>query len=210
MMLMLVNLIAHRSDFHSTFFQLFFLDSTPSIVNVPDLLPQSTSDKDLAPSDDGNAAAWVDSDDERIVVSLTSSPRLRKLRTAESEDLVNGKEYSKRLRRQFERLHPVPGWANPSTAREVVSEKRRKLSTASGSSEANASADEISVGTDHLSTQPLAKLLQNTNRLTQPKSTSSTTRKQLRPEVIDIRRTKDVGTAQPVSRLLSLISSYPC
>ena len=210
MMLMLVNRIAHRSGFRSTFFQLFFLDSTPSIVNVPDLLPQSTSDQDLAPSDDGNAAAWVDSDDERIVVSLTSSPRLRKLRTAESEDLVNGKEYSKRLRRQFERLHPIPGWANPSAAREVVSKKRRKLSTASGSSEANASADEISIGTDDLSTQPLAKLLQNANRLTQPTSTSSTKRKQLRPEIIDIHRTKDVGTAQPVSQLLSLISYYSC
>ena len=66
--------------------------------------------------------------------------------------------------------------------------------------------EEISVGMDDLSTQPLAKLLQNTNRLTQPTSTSSTTRKQLRPEVIDIHRTKDVGTAQPVSQLLSLIS----
>ena len=205
-MLMLVNRIAHRSGFRSTFFQLFFLDSTPSTVNVPDLLPQSTSGQDLATSEDGNAAAWVDSDDERIVVSLTSSPRLRKLRTAESEDLVNGREYSKRLRRQFERLHPVPRWAKPSAARDVVSKKRRKLSTASGSSETTASMEEISVGTDDLSTQPLAKLLQNTNRLTQPTSTSSTTRKQLRPEVIDIHRTKDVGTAQPVSQLLSLIS----
>ena len=175
-------------------------------MNIPDLLDQSTSDQDLAASEDGSAAAWDDSDDERIVVSLTSSPRLRKLRTAESEDLVNGKEYSKRLRRQFERLYPVPGWANPSAAREVVSNKRRKLSTASGSSEANASADEISAGTDDLSAQPLAKLLQNTNRLTQPTSTSSNTRKQLRPEVIDIHRTKDVGTAQPVSQLLSPIS----
>lgn len=210
MMLMLVTRIPHQSGFCSTFFQLFFLDSTPSIVNALDLLPQSTSDQDLAASEDGNAAAWVDSDDERTVVSLTSSPRLRKLRTAESEDLVNGKEYSRRLRRQFERLHPVPGWAYPSVAREVVSKKRRKLSTASGSSEAKASAGEISVGTDDLSTQPLAKLLQNINILTRPTSTGSTTRKQLRPEVIDIHRIKDVGTAQPVSQRLSLNSCSSC
>ena len=179
-------------------------------MNVPDLLTQTISDQDPAPSDDGNAAAWIDSDDERILVSLTSSPRLRKLRIAESEDLVNGKEYSKRLRRQFERLHPVPRWATRSAAREVVSKKRRKLSAASRCSEGNISADEVSVGTDDLSTQPLAKLLQNTNRLNQPTSTSSNTRKQLRPEVIDIHRTKDVGTAQPVSQLLSLISYSFC
>ena len=179
-------------------------------MNVLDLLPQSTSDQNLVAPETGNAAAWVDSDDERIVVSLMSSPRLRKLRTAESEDLVNGKEYSKRLRRQFERLHPVPGWANPSAAREVVSKKRRKLSTASESFEANASADEISVETDDLSTQPLAKLFQNINILTQPTSTGSTTRKQLRPQVIDIHRIKDVGTAQPVSQLLSPSSCSSC
>ena len=179
-------------------------------MNVPDLLPQSISDKDPALSDDGNAAAWVDSDDERIVISLTSSPRMRKLRTVESEDLVNGKEYSKRLRRQFKRLHQVPDWANPTAARGVVSKKQRKLSAASGSSEANVSAEEISLESDDLSTQPLAKLLQNTSRFIQPTSTSSTTRKVLRPEIIDIHRTKDVGIAQTVSLLSSLPPYYSC
>ena len=176
------------------------------MVNVPDLLPHSNSDQNLAASDDGNDPAWVDSDDERIVVSLTSNPRMRKLRTAEWEDLVNGSEYSKRLRRQFERLHPAPGWANSSAARTVVSKKPRKLSMVSENSEANASADEISVGSDDLSTQPLTKLLQNTTRLTQLTFTSSDTRKKLRPEVINIHRTKDVGTAQLVSQVLSFLS----
>jgi U3 small nucleolar RNA-associated protein 18 len=46
------------------------------------------------------APVWEDSDDERILVSLASNPRLRKLRLMESEDLVNGKEYTERLRRQ--------------------------------------------------------------------------------------------------------------
>ena len=119
--------------------------------------------------------------------------------------MVNGKEYSKRLRRQFKRLYPMPDWANSSAARKVAPRKRRKLSTASESSEANASADEISVRMDDLSRPPLAKLLQNTGRLTQFTSTASTSRKKLRPEVIDIQRTKDVGTAQPVSQGSSLI-----
>jgi len=47
-----------------------------------------------------NAPVWEDSDDERMMVSLASNPRLRKLRITESEDLVNGKEYMERLRRQ--------------------------------------------------------------------------------------------------------------
>lgn len=181
-------------------------------MNVPGLLPQSKSNQETTFSDEGSAAAWVDSDDERVVVSLVSNPRLRKLRISESEDLVNGKEYSKRLRRQFERLYPVPDWANSSAAKTNASKKRRKSSTASESSEANASVDDMSVGSDDLSTQPLAKLLQNTDSLTQLISTGSDVSRKLRPEVIDIHRTKDVGPAQPVGLLssslfLSLLTS---
>ena len=172
-------------------------------MNIPDLLPQSKSKQKTTLSDDGNAAAWVDSDDERIVVSLASNPRLRKLRFTQSEDLVNGREYSKRLRCQFERLYPVPDWTNPSSAKRVATKKRRKASSASESSEANASADDMSVGSDDLSTRPLAKLLQSTHSLTQLTSTGSEIRKKLRAEVIDIHRTKDVGTAQPVRLLTS-------
>ena len=61
----------------------------------------------------------------------------------------------------------------------------------------------MSVGSYDLSTQPLAELLQNTCSLTQLVSTSSDVRKKRRPEVIDIHRTKDVSTAQPVSLLSS-------
>lgn len=184
--------------------QLFFLDSDPSGANIPDLLTDSKTGQETSLSDNGNVAAWVDSDDERVIVSLASNPRLRKLRTTESEDLINGKEYSKRLRRQFERLYPVPDWANPSAAKKVASQKRRKLSSGSESSEANTSADEIP---GDLSVQPLAKLLQNTDSLVQLGSTSTDVRKKLRSEVIDIHRTKDVGTAQPVKLLFTLVSS---
>ncbi|KAL2039668.1 hypothetical protein N7G274_007527 [Stereocaulon virgatum] len=182
---------------------LFFLDSKPSAMNIPDLLPTATSDEAGAQSDGGDPPAWVDSDDERIVVSLASNPRLRKLRTSETEDLVNGKEYTKRLRRQFEQLCPVPEWANPSAAKKRAHRKRRKFLNSSDSSDVNLSADEISIDSDDLSTQPLAKLLQNATSLTQPAPTASTSRRKLRPEVIDIHRLKDVGTAQ-LSSIASL------
>ncbi|KAK3174894.1 hypothetical protein OEA41_002140 [Lepraria neglecta] len=178
---------------------LFFIDSRPSVVDVPDLFLAHNSDENEAQSDHGDPPAWIDSDDERIVVSLASNPRLRKLRIAETEDLVNGKEYTKRLRRQFERLYPVPEWANPSAATKQAPRKRRKTSNSSDSSDINVSGDEMSIDSDELSTQPLAKLLQNTTSLTQPTPAASASRKKLRPEVIDIHRTKDVGTAQPSS-----------
>jgi U3 small nucleolar RNA-associated protein 18 len=58
-------------------------------------------------------AAWYDSDDETVSVSLTGTSRLRKLRKTEEEESVNGKIYTHRLRQQFERIYPVPDWANP-------------------------------------------------------------------------------------------------
>ena len=202
---MFVNWYYQSDSLELNVVQLFFLDSTPSAANVPDFSLQSNLHHDKTSPDHDNDAAWVDSDDERNVISLASNLRLRKLRTTESEDLVNGKEYSKRLRCQFERLHPVPDWASASIAKKAVSRKRRKLSNASESSETNILTDDMSVGSDDLSTQPLVKLLQNTDSLTQLTSTSSATREKLRPEIIDICRTKDVGAAQPASLPLRLL-----
>jgi U3 small nucleolar RNA-associated protein 18 len=45
------------------------------------------------------------------MISLTSTDRLRKLRKSEEEDTVSGKVYTRRLRQQFERIYPIPEWA---------------------------------------------------------------------------------------------------
>ena len=162
------------------------------------MLAQNSDDEQEA-AHRGQAAAWVDSDDERIVVSLASNPRLRKLRLTESEDLVNGKVYIKRLRQQFERLYPVPDWANPSAARNPPPRKRRRASNHSNSSDEAASSDDMSVDSDDLSTQPLAKLLQSTTNFLRTSTPAAyPTSRKLRPEVIDIQRTKDVNDVQPV------------
>lgn len=161
-------------------------------------MPQSSLEQVDSPDVDDvggrDAAAWVDSDDDRILVSLASNPRLRKLRNTESEDLVNGREYTKRLRRQFERLCPVPGWAIPSAAVKPSHKRPRQLTNTSEGSSDDASADEMSIDSEDLLVQPLAKLLQNTTDLVK----TSSGRGRLRPEVIDMQRTKDVGLAQPV------------
>ena len=151
--------------------------------------------------DDNNEgkAAWRDSDDERIIVSLASNPRLRKLRVSEAEDRINGKEYTRRLRRQFEQLYPVPKWANTAPAKTQGHRKRRRNSISSGSSESMASGDDVSLDSEELSTPPLARLLKNAGNFTNSVLSNSSPRKKLQPEIIDVCRTKDVGSAQLVS-----------
>ena len=140
------------------------------------------------------ASAWVDSDDERIVVSLASNPRLRKLRHTEAEDVVSGREYIKRLQQQFERLYPCPGWANPQAGRV----KRRK-SKSTRSPKDDGSASDMSMDGDDQSAPTLKRLLQDNSSLLQNSRNTSTGRGKLRPETLDIQRSKDVGAAQPVN-----------
>lgn len=78
--------------------QLFFIDSGSTLIGkAPAPVSYLESAKKRAERD---PAAWEDSDDERMMISLASEMRLRKLRVTEEEDLVNGKEYIWRLRRQ--------------------------------------------------------------------------------------------------------------
>ncbi|KAA6412986.1 MAG: hypothetical protein FRX48_02729 [Lasallia pustulata] len=188
---------------------LFFLDSgPPGGAGSQDTVASRRSDHGDNTSSGNFPPAWVDSDDERLMISLASNPRLRKLRISEAEDVVNGKEYTTRLRRQFERLNPIPDWANLSATKRP--RKRRRISGGSDSSEENSSADEMAIDDDDLSVQPLAKLLQNADSLTQTTSNTLSGRKRLRPEVIDIQRTKDVGGIQPSAiTSLSFHPTYP-
>ncbi|KAK7056381.1 U3 snoRNP protein [Paramarasmius palmivorus] len=67
-------------------------------------------------------SAWADPSDP-TTVSL-SHKRLRKLRDAPHEEELQGREYESRLRRQFERINPVPEWA--SQARNKIKSKEKK------------------------------------------------------------------------------------
>ncbi|KAL8783749.1 MAG: hypothetical protein Q9213_004430 [Squamulea squamosa] len=173
---------------------LFVLDSGPSI-KLP--LPP-TSDLDPDASLDESEAVWHDSDDNRIVVSLQANLRLRKLRVHEDEDLINGKQYTKRLRRQFEYLHPVPLWAVQSRARKSPDDNRvEKIKPSAGSDSESPSEGERALDSDELSAPPLAKLLQQPGAFLSSEINTSNGKRKLRPEVIDIQRMKDVGIAQP-------------
>ena len=73
------------------------------------------------------APAWTDPDDASLEVSLASSTRLRKLRDAPEEDAINGREYERRLRRQFVKMNPTPEWATSAARR-----KRRRTDSGAG------------------------------------------------------------------------------
>jgi len=170
---------------------LFFFDAGAAGSALRDVATVPISE------DQQETPAWVDSDDERLTISLASHTRLRKLRHHEGEDMIDGKEYSRRLRQQYERLHPVPDWAQPMQHRR----KRRRLSRSSDMSGSDADADmsDASYSSDvenSISAQPLASLLQSTALLSQPQSASERAHRSLRPGTIDIQRLRDIGTTQ--------------
>lgn len=158
--------------------ELFFLDSGAG--QAPQAFP---SDHEHT-NEDTDQPAWIDSDDDRLIISLASNTRLRKLRDTEADDIIRGREYIQRLRRQYERLHPTPAWAD-------YARKRRKTTK---DNEREASDSEVSIeDTDSLSAvQPLASLLRSGGQLVEIKRHSSSKGRKLRSEVIDIQRTKDI------------------
>ena len=84
--------------------------------------------------------AWVDPDDTTLQVSLASHKRLRKLRDASSDDTVGGREYERRLRRQYQRINPTPDWA--SNARRKLHPSKSKQHRSSFSSPLDSDNDD--------------------------------------------------------------------
>ncbi|KAL1896153.1 U3 snoRNP protein [Sporothrix stenoceras] len=197
---------------------------------------------------DPNAPAWEDSDDERLVVSLAGRTQLRKLRRTEGEDMVNGTVYAARLRQQYLRLNPQPGWAveadnarlerlqlkgiKAKTKKEKKTKKARRksgtdddlsdevrhsdsdsnLDAASDTSSDSDSSDDDENSYELLgSALPLDALLKSTSAMAsasqmlfaQGGGGNQNRARRLRPEVIDIQKTRDIPTphAGPVGSL---------
>lgn len=151
-------------------------------------------------AEQGDAPAWEDSDDDRLVVSLAGTNRLRKLRMTEADDLVTGSEYSRRLRQQFLRLNPAPAWAKQTDGRPS---KRRRRSSAASRSSSDSDGDSDS----DVSAQPLEEFLRDVKQLA---GLGSSKKRKLRPEVIDIQRTRDISDKHKSSvECLSFHPEYP-
>jgi U3 small nucleolar RNA-associated protein 18 len=89
-------------------------------------------------------------------------------------------------------LNPVPDWA--IEAAQKGSRKKRRLSYDDLDAESDMDLDmEDEEGDDEISAEPLSKLLQGGGLVRR----TETKKRKLRPEVIDIQRTKDIGSTQP-------------
>lgn len=142
--------------------------------------------------------AWDDSDDDRIAVSLAGVNRLRKLRETEAEDVISGREYTRRLRQQYLRLNPMPAWAK----QEQRPSKRSKKQTDSDSS------DESGMDSDtDLHATPMNEFLRDINRLTGRDPDAA---RPLQPTTINIQRTRPIPDKHraPVESL-SFHPKYP-
>ena len=172
---------------------LFFLDAGTGDLPDDVMVDLQDEQEDRAQDERARKVLWHDSDDDRITVSLASNTRLRKLRDTEHDDMVSGLEYIRRLRRQYERLHPTPEWVK-------YARKKRKLSN--GHQNESDSDSDISLdGSSLTSVRPLADLLRSTASLTRQDATTSGSSRalKLRPEVIDIQRLKDIASSGPSS-----------
>ncbi|KAI0442514.1 Indigoidine synthase A like protein-domain-containing protein [Xylaria telfairii] len=151
-----------------------------------------------------DAPAWEDSDDERLTISLADATQLRKLRTSEADDLVNGTEYTLRLRQQYLRLNPLPEWAR--RAEEPPKKRRRRSSAASDSSVGSDEAGEGEAEDINADALPLDRLLRDSSAAN---GATSTRGKRLRPEVIDIQRSRDIPDAHKDVTSLAFHPKYP-
>ena len=172
---------------------LFFFDAGPAVPSAGSLATAQAEETE----DEDDKPAWDDSDDERLVVSLASVPQLRKLRDTEEDDMVNGKDYVRRLRRQYERLYPFPDWAAHASGKT----KRKRRHIEEDESDVG-SASDMDVDEDDLSTLPLAQLLKDADIMSRTSKTSSKRRK-LQAGTVEIVRLKDVAGAGPVSMIYS-------
>jgi U3 small nucleolar RNA-associated protein 18 len=167
--------------------ELFFFDSGARV-------PTSAITTSTTAQDEPEKPAWNDSDDERMVVSLASVPRLRKLRETEEEDVVSGKEYVRRLRKEYQRLHPAPKWALQAMSK---ADKKRRQAADDGDTSENSFSDMELDGDDNLSTRPLAKLLKDADILARA-SRGAVKRRKLQSGTVNIHRLKDVAKKGPV------------
>lgn len=118
---------------------LFFIDESAGSALHIDLDLSSHTDDDNDDTDTDNAA-WIDSDDDRVSVSLTASSRLKKLRRTEEDTLILGKSYVARLRSQFQKIYPRPAWIDQLEAKLHDSESDRDSDSDDSSHSPNANA----------------------------------------------------------------------
>ncbi|EEB05524.1 CGI-48 family protein [Schizosaccharomyces japonicus yFS275] len=163
------------------------IDSEDAATRDVDMLSNASEDEDF--EEEQEEAVWHDSDDERVEVSLLDNARLRKLRRYEDENMLNGVQYSARLRVQFERIYPKPKWALKKT-----------------DDDGENSDEEVSLSEASVLPSSLREILQSSVSYAAKKTSV------LQPGQIDIKRLKDANFQSPSHsgiRCMSLHPIYP-
>ncbi|OLL22632.1 putative U3 small nucleolar RNA-associated protein 18 [Neolecta irregularis DAH-3] len=166
--------------------QLFFVDSGKQDVRERSESFSSHSSV-IEERDHAWKPVWDDSDDDKLVVSLALNNRMRKLRKTEAEDKITGKEYSRRLRSQYERVYPVPEWATLKTKTTINDEEM--------SSEDN---------TLNLYAEPIKRLFRTSERYIKSGKSSM-----LPVGNLDITRMIDANKQAPSQAVVQTVSFHP-
>lgn len=156
---------------------LFFVDDGAN----PDSDNQISESEDSKDDDSDMSDVWMDSDDEKLTVSLTSASKLKKLRLTESESLISGREYERRLRARFLKMNPAPSWT---------------LSNGDEGSDSDVDGDDTVTPLDQL-------LAQKTSYI------SAVMRKMLPTSDIDITRLQDVNRQHPSKSAIQTLDFHP-
>lgn len=158
------------------------------------ITPESDEDEEIAARKDVSqqpktlkAPAWTDPDDVNVKVSLASNDRLRKLRDAPSDDIVGGREYERRLRRQFERMNPISDWA--SNARKKSGRAKRRRPSVSGSESAEDVVPEMLASTGGILGAAKSRLIP--------------------PSTLSIERLRDANQAAPAEGEIKTVAFHP-
>ena len=161
------------------------LKSEPDSEEESEVEPTPTP---LARKSQKREPAWVDPDDLDARVSLASNKRLRKLRDTAAEDEIGGRDYERRLRRQFEKLNPTPQWASDARKKRSTAKRRRSASPSSSISEED------------------IDLLTSTGGILEGKQRRSKT---LSPKTINIERLRDANLSARAEGELRTVQFHP-
>lgn len=93
---------------------------------------------DAEPTSRKSKAVWTDTATANMLIplagpnaraadgSFAGTKRLRKLRHSKDETEVTGREYERRLREMYEKLHPRPAWASRSAVGSAAADMRKQ------------------------------------------------------------------------------------
>ena len=144
-------------------------------------------------SSESEEDAWNDSDDENIKINIYQNKRLRKLKRSYEETDMIGTEYSKRLRTQFEKIYPRPGWIDAPVSDE-------------DSEGSDVGVDEESNENEVNDYNALLKLLKESNKYM---ASVDKTSKILPTDKLTVQRLKDVNFKQISKSGIQSISYHP-